>query len=109
MDLPGRPYGGQDPEGHVSRDEIVAYLVGYAERWSVPVRDGVRSDSVRRSHSSGFVLDTSDGVIEAETVVVCAGGFTAPHRLAGGFPVDLEVLTPTTTQIRLRSPTARGC
>ena len=93
MDLPGSPYGGDDREGHVSRDGIVAYLVEYAERWSVPVRNGVRVDSLRRRQSGGFVLDTSDGVIEAETVVVCTGGFTAPHRPAAGFPGDLEVLT----------------
>ncbi len=26
LDLPGSPYAGDDPEGHVHRDEIVAYL-----------------------------------------------------------------------------------
>lgn len=93
MDLPGSPYSGDDPEGHVSRDEIVAYLVDYAETWSVPVRTGVRVHSLRGSESGGFLLDTSDGVIKAENVVVCTGGFTAPHRPAGGFPPGLEVLT----------------
>ena len=93
MDLPGSPYGGDSPEGHVSRDEIVAYLVDYAESWSVPVRHGVRVDSLRRSASGRFGLATSVGDIEARTVVVCTGGFTAPHRPAAGFPASLEVLT----------------
>ncbi|HYU04874.1 MAG TPA: NAD(P)-binding domain-containing protein, partial [Jatrophihabitantaceae bacterium] len=31
LDLPGSPFSGDDPEGHVHRDEIVAYLEKYAD------------------------------------------------------------------------------
>src|ERR1700747_3088996 len=63
MDLPGSPYAGGDPEGHVARDEIVAYLEDYAETWSVPVRAGVRVDSIGGGGSGGFALKTSHGEI----------------------------------------------
>src|SRR5438046_8807851 len=29
LDLPGSPYAGRDPEGHVPRDELVTYLEDY--------------------------------------------------------------------------------
>lgn len=93
LDLPGSPYADDDPEGHVARDEIVAYLTDYADTWSVPVRTGVRVDSVRPGTPGGFVLETSEGELDADTVVVCTGGFTAPRRPAGGFPAGLAVLT----------------
>src|SRR5262245_65741381 len=40
LDLPGSPFAGEDPEGHVARDEIVAYVEAYAARG--PIRGGVR-------------------------------------------------------------------
>jgi putative flavoprotein involved in K+ transport len=43
LDLPGSPYDGDDPEGHVNRDEIVRYLERYA---TGEVREGVRVDSI---------------------------------------------------------------
>jgi putative flavoprotein involved in K+ transport len=42
LDLPGDPYVGPDPEGHVHRDEIVAYLEKYAAAWLLPIREGVQ-------------------------------------------------------------------
>jgi cation diffusion facilitator CzcD-associated flavoprotein CzcO len=42
LDLPGSPYPGDDPEGHVHRDQIVAYLEKYAAgSVGAPVREGV--------------------------------------------------------------------
>jgi putative flavoprotein involved in K+ transport len=93
MDLPGSPYAGGDPEGHVARDEIVAYLDGYAAKWSVPVRAGVRVDTIRGRGSHGFAVGTSRGEIEADAVVVCTGGFSVPYLPINGFPPDLAVLT----------------
>ena len=39
IEPPGAPYDGDDPEGFVARDEIVAYLEQYAA--DLPVRTGV--------------------------------------------------------------------
>jgi putative flavoprotein involved in K+ transport len=38
LDLPGSPYVGEHPEGHVGRDEIVAYLATYATQQAGEVR-----------------------------------------------------------------------
>src|SRR5579859_3246092 len=93
LDLPGSPYAGDDPEGHVERDEIVNYLAEYADTWSVPLREGVRVDSLRRDQSGAFTLQASEGEISAESVVVCTGSFAAPFCPIGGFPPGLPVLT----------------
>jgi putative flavoprotein involved in K+ transport len=60
LDLPGSPYAGPDPEGHVHRDEIVAYLEKYAAVWQVPVREGVQVHGLRRAEGH-FELATSEG------------------------------------------------
>ena len=92
LDLPGSPYAGDDPEGHVPRDEIVAYLEGVAV--GAPIRDGVRVDALRAGAASGFRLSTSEGDLHASTVVVCTGAYQRPFRPGGvsGFPPGVLVL-----------------
>jgi putative flavoprotein involved in K+ transport len=96
LDLPGSPYGGDDPEGHVARDEIVAYLEQYQHAWSVPVREGVRVDGVTAGTVSRFRLATSDGPMDAAAVVVCTGAFQRPFLpIAESFPPGLTVMHAT--------------
>jgi putative flavoprotein involved in K+ transport len=93
MDLPGSPYAGPDPEGHVSRDAIVDYLEDYCSSWDVPVREGVAVKSVRAGNGSRFALETSLGRIGADNVVICSGSFQEPfHPPAGLLPAGLPVI-----------------
>lgn len=39
--LPGHPYDGDDPDGFMARDDVVAYLERYAADIEAPVREGV--------------------------------------------------------------------
>ncbi len=80
LDLPGRPYAGDDPEGHVPRDEIVAYLEEYAAHHAGEIREGVRVNALGPGDRRQFRLDTSDGPIDADDVVVCTGAYQRPHR-----------------------------
>jgi thioredoxin reductase len=93
MDLPGHPYTGDDPEGHVVRDDIVAYLEAVAAD-AGPVERGVAVQRLGRGRRARFLLETSDGPREAETVVVCTGAYQRPHRPlpAEAFPPSLTVL-----------------
>jgi putative flavoprotein involved in K+ transport len=91
LDLPGSPYPGDDPEGHVPREEIIAYLQDYAARFAVPVREGVRVERLRRT-GERFQLTTSDGQLEAAEVVVCTGAYQRPYRpppAAGNLPAGV--------------------
>lgn len=80
MCLPGSPYAGDDPEDFARRDKIVHYLEGYATGFGAPVREGVDVERLLPGSTSRFLLRTSAGEIEADTVVVCSGAYQRPHR-----------------------------
>ena len=46
--LPGWAYTGPDPDGFMTRAEIIAYLEGYARRWELPVREGIEVKTLER-------------------------------------------------------------
>ena len=88
--LPGHGYDGDDPDGYIPRDEIVAYLERYAAGFAAPVREGVEVTSLE-PESGGFRLRTSDADLRATSVVVSTGAYQRPHRPAGAstLPTDL--------------------
>ena len=90
VQLPGGAYDGEDPDGFMPRDEIVAFFERYAASFEAPVREGVEITSLRAA-TGGFTLESSDGVIDARTVVLAAGAYQRPHRPAGAetLPADL--------------------
>ncbi len=98
LDLPGSPYSGDDPEGHVHCDEIVAYLEEYAATFAVPVREGVHVQRLRPADGH-FELVTSEGRLNAATVVVCTGAYQRPYRPQAA-AVPPGVLTMTSTDYR---------
>lgn len=80
MRLPGSPYDGPDPEGHVGRDALVAHLEAYAQQHAGTVREGVDVVALARGTTSRLRLVTSEGELAADTVVVCTGAFPRPHH-----------------------------
>jgi putative flavoprotein involved in K+ transport len=96
--LPGAPYAGDDPEGHVGRDRIVDYLESYATVHAGEVRAGVRVESIASGSGHRFELETSEGSIGCDQVVVCTGAYRSVHRppLAGALPAHVTVLDTTT-------------
>lgn len=78
--LPGHPYTGDDPQGFMGKDDIVAYVESYARRFELPVREGVWVKSVKRAESLGaFEIETSAGALTAEHVVIATGGYHRPR------------------------------
>src|SRR6476660_2622939 len=90
VQLPGHPYDREDPDGFMPRDELVAYLERYAAGFGAPVREGVDVTELQ-ARGDGFRLDTSDGPLEAQTVVLSTGAYQRPHRpaAAAALPADL--------------------
>jgi putative flavoprotein involved in K+ transport len=105
VQLPDGEYEGDDPDGFLLRDEIVTHLERYAARIEAPVREGVEVTSVRpRADGNGFALDTSEGPVEARTVVVASGAYQRAHR-----PAPLAALPAELPQVDVagyRSPDA---
>ena len=75
--LPGLSFTG-DPEGYPDRDEVVEYLERYATTFELPieVNSPVRKLSAR---DGGYALETADGRITADHVVVATGPFQTPY------------------------------
>jgi putative flavoprotein involved in K+ transport len=88
--LPGHAYDGDDPDGFLAREGIVTYLERYSRVADSPVREGVGVTHLRPT-DEGFRLETTDGPIEARSVVVCTGAFQRAFRppRAGELPPGL--------------------
>ncbi|WP_326811080.1 NAD(P)/FAD-dependent oxidoreductase [Streptomyces scopuliridis] len=79
--LPGLPFGG-DPDRYPHRDEVVAYLLRYADRLDAEIRTSRRVREVRPD-GDGFTLTMADGSeAGARAVVAATGGFGRPKRPA---------------------------
>ncbi len=95
--LPGHAYDGDDPDGFLTREGIVGYLERYASAADGSVREGVDVTSLRPV-DGGFRLDTTDGPMDARTVVVCTGAYQRAFRPAGAaaLPPSSSPSTPAT-------------
>jgi putative flavoprotein involved in K+ transport len=82
VQLPGYPYDGDDPDGFMPRDEIVAYLERYACSFGAPVRENVNVTAVQKS-GDRFLVDTSGGQYRARSLVLATGAFQKPYRPSG--------------------------
>ncbi len=56
--LPGFPYQGDDPDGFLPREDIVAYLEQYAASFHAPLQCGVRVTAVRQQPGGdGYLVE----------------------------------------------------
>ncbi len=94
--LPGWSYAGPDPDGFMTKTEVVGYLEAYARSFSAPVVSGVSVKSVERE-GPGFRVEADGGTWHAGGVVVATGNCDRPHvpRFAEGIPAGLTQVTPT--------------
>ena len=77
--FPGMEFLGGDPDAFISKEEVADYFVAYAEKIAAPIRCGVEVKEVRRlAGRPGFRVETSEGVIEAQSVVAATGPFQRP-------------------------------
>ena len=89
--LPGFHYPGNDPDGFMLRDEIVAYVEDFAKRINAPVREGVAVTEITRQPSGSFHLATTAGPMTADAVVLAVSAYHIPKipRIAERIPADI--------------------
>ncbi|KQY58473.1 FAD-dependent oxidoreductase [Aeromicrobium sp. Root495] len=96
--LPGWTYDGDDPDGFMTRDEVVAWLDGYVKSFDPPVRTHTTVTEVRLAPDGGYVvsLRTPDGheEVQAGQVVVATGGYHRPV-----VPAYARAIDPAVAQI----------
>jgi putative flavoprotein involved in K+ transport len=73
--LPGAEYDGDDPDGFMPRDEIVAYLEQYVERYRLPVRYEVQVTAIEQEPQGGYIVRSDQDTFQAANVVVATGSF----------------------------------
>lgn len=90
--LAGMPF---PAPGHTfpTKDEMADFLEGYARHFRLPVRMGVKVNRLSRA-GGRYVVETDDGVIDAENVVVAMSNFQRPRR-----PAFADELAPGIKQL----------
>jgi putative flavoprotein involved in K+ transport len=92
--LPGFPYAGDDPYGFMKKDEIVQYIDQYVASFQPPAAEGVAVTRLQRNADNVFEVDTNQGRLTADQVVVAVGGYHLPviPRVAEKLPAHVTQL-----------------
>jgi hypothetical protein len=73
--LPGAEYQGNDPDGFMTRDEVVEYLEQYVEAFQLPVRFCIHVTRVEQnSRCQSYLISTNRGASACARNVVVATG-----------------------------------
>ena len=91
--LPGAEYQGNNPDGFMPRDELVAYFEAYIERFVLPIRYGIQVTSVK-AIEAGYLVSTDNGEFEAANVVIGTGLHQQPRipAVSANLPVEIRQL-----------------
>ena len=74
--FPNLEFADVNPDGFASKDQVADYFVAYAKKFNAPVHTGVEVKRVvRKAGGTGFTVETSEGTIAANRVVVATGPF----------------------------------
>lgn len=94
MSLPGQPYDGPDPDGFMPRDEIVQRVAGYAELVGAPLALETEVQRATPKDGGGFAVETNDGALLADEIVVATGSFHGPRipAMAAGLSGEITQL-----------------
>jgi putative flavoprotein involved in K+ transport len=77
--FPGMEFPDTDSDAFVAKEKVADYFVAYAQMIAAPVRCGVEVRKVQRLVGrAGFQVETSDGEIEARSLVAATGAFQRP-------------------------------
>lgn len=97
--FPGLEFSG-DPDAFIAKDQVADYFEVYARKIDAPIRCGVDVKEVRRNTGrSGFTVTTSQGLIEAERIVVATGPFQKPV-IPPVVPAEINILQIHSAQYR---------
>jgi len=80
--LPGYCYDGPDPDGFMTRDQVVSWLNGWLDTFSAPVRDHTRVTRLQQRAGGGFELtlatESGEQSLTCDEAVVATGGYPLP-------------------------------
>jgi len=102
--LPGWSYRGDDPDGYMTRLELIRYLQDYASSFRAPIETGVTVTAVTPGEpgDEGYVVRTDRETWRADHVVIATG-----ENQAAAVPGIAAGLSPAVVQVeptRYRNP-----
>ena len=91
IQLPGAEYDGDDPDGYLPKEEIVAYFERYIEKYDLPVRFKTSVLEVAPMDGGSYQVKTEAGMVQARNVVIATGSFQKPKipAFASNLPTDI--------------------
>ena len=97
--LPGRTYGGPDPDGFMSREALASLLADYAAGFAAPIMADTAVTSVTKA-GDGYHVETSRGPILTGAVVIATGACDIPHVPASADALDPDIAQVVPAQYR---------
>lgn len=90
--LPGYTYDGPDPDGFMTRDEVVAWLAGWLDTFTPPLRTHTRVSRLTQGPDGGFEL-TLDGheTLRCDHAVIATGGYPLPVIPSYASTLDADI------------------
>ena len=88
--LPGASYDGPDPDGFMTKTELVDHFQRWAGGFDAPVRERCAVTALD-ADGDGFALATSGGRLQARSVVVATGGYQRAYRPPGAAQIPGSV------------------
>jgi putative flavoprotein involved in K+ transport len=90
--LPGFPYQGDDPDGFLPREDIVAYLEQYAASFHTPLQCDVRVTALRRQpRGDGYLVVANNRTFKARNVVLATGAFPKPKLPPASAALSVDI------------------
>ena len=79
IQLPGAHYDGNDPDGFLKKDEVVAYFDRYVEKYNFPVQFKTSVlEFAPLENGKGYQVKTDGKTFQAKNVVMATGSFQKP-------------------------------
>ena len=99
--LPGFPYQGDDPDGFLPREDIVAYLEQYAASFHAPLQCGVRVTAVRQQPGGGgYLVDAEEITVKARNIVLATGAYPKPKLPTASAALSVDICQLHTSEYR---------
>lgn len=77
--FPGMEFSGDRPDDFVPKERVADYFVDYSKMIDAPIHTGVEvTEVVKKEGGRGFVVQTSEGIYEANHIVAATGPFQVP-------------------------------
>ena len=99
--LPGFPYQGDDPDGFMLRENVIAYLERYAVSFYAPLLCGVRVTAVRQQPGgNGYLVDVGEKTFKVRNVVIATGAYPKPKLPEASASLSMDICQMHSSEYR---------